>query len=111
MIKVLNSMPRRLVAAAAATIAIAGLVMPVQPAAAGDAGAVAAGIIGGAAVGALVAGAVRPAPPPVVYDAPPPRVVYRSAPPVEYVEPECHWRRERVWDGYDWHFRRVRVCD
>jgi hypothetical protein len=22
----------------------------------------------------------------------------------------CHWRRERVWDGFGWAVRRVRVC-
>ncbi|HSR08777.1 MAG TPA: hypothetical protein VLM42_16655 [Bryobacteraceae bacterium] len=59
--------------------------------------AIAGGIIGGAIVGGAVA-ANRPAP---VYVAP------------GYVEevPPCRWVRQRYWDGYDWHFRRIQVCD
>ena len=97
-----TALPRRLLGLAAVVSLGAGLALPVQPAAAGDAGAVAAGIIGGAAVGAMIAGSARPAPP-VVYAAPPPAVVYD--------EPECSWHRERVWDGYAWRMRRVQVCD
>jgi hypothetical protein len=100
---------RRLMCATAAALTVGGLLLPIQPAAAGDGGAVAAGIIGGLAVGALAAGAVRPAPPPVVYET---RRVYAAPPPVAYVdEPECGWRRERFWDGYGWRIRRVQVCD
>jgi hypothetical protein len=90
--------------AAAAVIAIAAVAVPTQA----DAhwrggGAVAAGVIGGLAAGALIAGATRPAYGygygygPAYYPAP----VYG---------PACHWRRERVWDGYGWRIRRVQVC-
>jgi hypothetical protein len=64
---------------------------------------VAAGVIGGLAAGALIAGASRPAygygygPGPVYYGAP-------------AYGPPCYWRRERIWDGYGWRLRRVRVC-
>lgn len=60
--------------------------------------AIAGGIIGGAIVGGAVA-ASRPAP---VYVEPGP----------EYVEEvPCRWVRQRFWDGYDWRFRRIQVCD
>jgi len=55
--------------------------------------AIAGGIIGGAIVGGAVA-ASRPAP------------VY-----VEEVPPPCRWVRERFWDGYDWRYRRIQVCN
>lgn len=64
--------------------------------------AVAGGIIGGAIVGGAIA-ASRPAP---VYVAP----GYVEPGYVEEVPP-CRWARQRYWDGYDWHFRRVQVCD
>jgi hypothetical protein len=55
--------------------------------------AVAGGINGGAIVGGAIA-ATRPAP------------VY-----VEEAPPPCRWVRERYWDGYDWRFRRIQVCN
>jgi hypothetical protein len=55
--------------------------------------AVAGGIIGGAIVGGAIA-SQRPAP------------VY-----VEEAPPACRWVRERYWDGYDWRFRRIQVCN
>jgi len=61
--------------------------------------AVAGGIIGGAIVGGAIAAT---APPPAYYGAP----VYVEAPP-----PGCRFVRERFWDGYDWRFRRVEVCN
>lgn len=67
--------------------------------------AIAGGIIGGAIVGGAVA-ASRPAP---VYVEPGPGYM---APAPEYVEDvPCRWVRQRYWDGYDWHFRRIQVCD
>ena len=54
--------------------------------------AIAGGIIGGAIVGGAVA-ASRPAP-----------VYVEEAPP-------CRWARQRYWDGYDWRYRRIQVCD
>jgi hypothetical protein len=59
--------------------------------------AVAGGIIGGAIVGGAVA-ASRPA-----YGAP----VYVE----EGAPPPCRFVRERFWDGYEWRFRRVEVCN
>ena len=56
--------------------------------------AIAGGIVGGAIVGGAVAASQAPAP---VYVAPP--------------GPPCRWVRERYWDGYDWRFRRVQVCN
>ena len=56
--------------------------------------AIAGGIVGGAIVGGAVAASQAPAP---VYVAPP--------------GPPCRWVRERYWDGYDWRFRRVEVCN
>jgi hypothetical protein len=70
-------------------------------------GEIAAGVVGGLIGGALLGGALasRPAPPP-----PPPQVYYAPGP--AYVEePACRFVRERYWDGYDWRFRRVQVCD
>ena len=58
--------------------------------------AVAGGIIGGAIVGGAIA-SQRPA-----YGAP----VY-----VEEEAPPCRWVRERFWDGYNWRFRRIEVCN
>lgn len=39
--------------------------------------------------------------------APPP--VYVGAP--VYVGPHCYVRRERIWNGFTWRFRRVEECD
>ena len=62
--------------------------------------AVAGGIIGGAIVG----GAIAASPPP------PPPGYFVGGP--AYVEgPPCRWVRERFWDGYDWRFRRIQVCN
>ncbi len=74
-------------------------------------GAVAAGVIGGMALGALAAGAMRPAyeAEPIYVD-PPPRRVYMRPPPTVYADPECYLERRRVWDGYAYTMRSVRVC-
>src|SRR3954452_12279917 len=71
-------------------------------------GRIAAGVAGGVLGGMLLGGALaaRPAPPPPAY--------YAPEPPQERVyveEPACRMVRERHWDGYDWRFRRVEVCD
>jgi len=76
--------------AAAATIGLAAVAAP-QPAEARNGGAIAAGIIGGLAVGALI-GAAANGP---------------------YYGPGyggCYWTRQRVWDGWGWRARPVRVC-
>jgi hypothetical protein len=61
--------------------------------------ALAGGIIGGAIVGGAIA-ASRPAP---VYVAP--GYVEELPPPL------CRWVRQRYWDGYDWHYRSIQICD
>ena len=76
------------------------------PTAKAENGQIAAGVAGGLLGGMLLGGALaaRPAPPPPVY--------YAPAPPPAYVEePACRMVRERYWDGYDWRFRRVEVCN
>ncbi len=91
---------------ASATLALTLVASPLlspQPARAEN-GEIAAGVVGGLIGGALLGGALasRPAPPPPAYYAPA---------PVYVEEPPCRFVRERYWDGYDWHFRRVQVCD
>lgn len=85
--------------ACAAIIAGAAITAPTSADARG--GRVAAGIIGGLAAGALIAGAAN------AYG---PRYGYGPYYYGAYAGPACHIRRERVWDGYGWHWRRVRVC-
>jgi hypothetical protein len=86
----------------AVTLAASPLLLP-SPARAEN-GEIAAGVVGGLIGGALLGGALasRPAPPPPVYYAPE---------PVYVEEPVCRMVRERYWDGYDWRFRRVQVCN
>ena len=70
------------------------------PAEARNGGAIAAGVIGGLAAGAIIGGAVAG-----------PRYGYYDNGPYYYAGgPGCGWRRERVWDGYGWVIRRIRVC-
>ncbi len=86
----------------AVTLVASPLLLPQQAKA--ENGEIAAGVVGGLIGGALLGGALasRPAPPPPAYYAPAPAYVE---------EPACRFVRERYWDGYDWHFRRVEVCD
>ena len=63
----------------------------------GVAAGVAAGLIGGAIIGGAIASS-RPA-----YGGP---VYVEEAP-----SPACRMVRERFWDGYDWRYRRVEVCN
>jgi hypothetical protein len=91
-----DAMRKTLVAlAAVATLACSAVATPAQ-AQRGLGAAIAGGLIGGAIVGGAIA-ASRPA-----YGGP----VY-----VEEAPPPCHWARERFWDGYEWRFRRVEVCN
>ena len=84
----------------AVTLAAGPLLLPAPSRA--ENGQIAAGLVGGLIGGALIGGALaRPAPPPVYY----------APEPVYVEEPACRWVRERYWDGYDWQFRRVQVCD
>jgi hypothetical protein len=63
----------------------------------GVAAGVAAGLLGGAIIGGAIASS-RPA-----YGGP----VYVEEAPY----PACRMVRERFWDGYDWRYRRVEVCN
>ena len=83
--------------AAVATIAAGSLATTPASAQRGLGAAVAGGIIGGAIVGGAIASS-RPA-----YGGP----VYVE----EGAPPPCRWVRERFWDGYNWRFRRVEVCN
>src|SRR5665213_2901375 len=84
---------------AAASLSVALLVTPTQPAQARG-GALAAGIIGGLAAGAIIGGAAANSGYGPGYYGPGP----------VYYGPHCWWHRERFWDGFGWRLRRVRVC-
>jgi hypothetical protein len=84
--------------AAVATIA-ASLAATPASAQRGLGAAVAGGIIGGAIVGGAIASS-RPA-----YGGP---VYVEEGPPPG---PPCYWQRQRFWDGYEWRFRRIQVCN
>jgi hypothetical protein len=64
---------------------------------------IAAGIIGGLAAGAIIGSAAAHGP----YYGP----AYAYGPGPVYYGPRCWWHRERWYDGWRWHVRRVRVCD
>ena len=66
--------------------------------------AIAGGLIGGAIVGGAIA-ASPPPPPPYAYGA------YGGPVYVEGPPPGCRLVRQRFWDGYEWRFRRVEVCN
>lgn len=89
---------------AAAALSGAMLLTPTQQAEARG-GQVAAGIIGGLAAGALIGAAAAHGP----YYGYGPGYYYGPGP--AYYGPHCWWHRERVWDGWGWRVRRVRVCD
>jgi hypothetical protein len=86
--------------AVAATIAVAAP----QPAEARG-GRIAAGIIGGLAVGALIGAAANNG----YYYGYGPGYYYGPRP--VYYGGDCYLTRQRFWDGYRWHYRRVQVCD
>lgn len=101
----MTKMTRTLTAiGAAAIVAAAALVTP-QPAQARH-GHIAAGIIGGLAAGAILGAAAANGP----YYGYGPGYYYAPG-PVYYGGPGCYWTHRRFWDGWDWHVRRVRVCD
>jgi hypothetical protein len=91
--------------ATAAALALATIAAP-QHADAHDGGAVAAGIIGGLAAGALIGAAASQ---PHYYYYGHPRYYYAPGP--AYYGPDCYWRHVRYWNGYRWHWHRIRVCD
>jgi hypothetical protein len=92
------------IASAIVVVALAAAPLLLPASARAENGQIAAGVVGGLIGGALLGGALasRPAPPPPVYYAPA---------PVYVEEPVCRLVRERYWDGYDWMYRRVQVCD
>ena len=95
--------------AAAVTFAVVAVAAP-QPAEARG-GRIAAGIIGGLAAGAIIGGIASQGGyyggPYDYYGGP----GYYYGPGPVYYGPHCYWTRQRVWDGYGWYPRRVRVCD
>ena len=91
------------VLAAASTIAIAAVAAPQQAEARG--GRVVAGIIGGLAAGAIIGSMAASNGYRYGYG---PGYYYGPGP--AYYGPPCYWTRQRVWDGYGWYVRRVRVC-
>jgi hypothetical protein len=91
---------------AAATLTIAAIAMP-QPAEARG-GRVAAGIIGGLAAGAIIGGIASNG---YGYGGGYYGPSYAYGPGPGYYGPRCWWQRDRVWDGYGWRMRRVRVCN
>jgi hypothetical protein len=70
-------------------------------------GAVAAGVIGGLAAGAIIGSAA--ARPYYGYGYGPGYYGYGPGP--VYYGPSCWWTSQRVWDGWGWRWRRVRVCN
>ena len=78
--------------AAAATLGLAAVTAPQPAEAHGSGGAIAAGIIGSAAAHGPYYGPGY----------------YYGAGPAYYGG--CYWTRQRVWDGWGWRFRPVRVC-
>jgi hypothetical protein len=90
--------------AVAATMTFAAVAAPDTAEARDRGGRIAAGIIGGLAAGAILGGIASNG---YGYYGP----AYAYGPGPVYYGPHCWWTRERVWDGYGWRLRRVRVCD
>ena len=82
--------------AAAATLALAIVAAPQHAEARNGRNAA---IIGGMALGALAGAAIANG------------GYYYAPAPAYYYGPRCFWTRERYWNGWRWHTRRVRVCD
>lgn len=93
-----------LAASAAAAVLLTSIAAPGQAQA--QNGAVAAGVLGGLAAGAIIGGAIAS---PYGYG---PGPYYYGPGPAYYggYGGDCYWQRQRVWDGYGWVIRRVRVC-
>ena len=93
---------KKTITALLAAATVAGSLMSVTPAARAGDGQIAAGVAGGLIGGALLGGAIAASRPGPVYGAPA---------PVYVEEAPCRWVRERFWDGYQWRFRRIEVCN
>jgi hypothetical protein len=87
----------------AGALGVAAVAAPAPAEARNRGGAIAAGVIGGLALGAIASGAYAGN---RYYGGGP----YYAAPARVYYGPDCHWQRQRVWDGYGWRVQRVRVC-
>jgi hypothetical protein len=99
-----NAMTRTMTAvAAAALVAVAAIAAPTE-AEARRGWWVPGAVIGGLAAGAIIAGSAG-AYGPYGYGPGPGYYAYGPG-----YGPGCYLRRERVWDGYGWVVRRVRVC-
>jgi len=83
--------------AAAATLGLGAIAAPQPAEAHGSGGALAAGIIGGLAVGAIIGSAAAHGP-------------YYGYGPTPAYYGGCYWTQQRVWDGWGWRVRPVRVC-
>jgi hypothetical protein len=84
--------------AVGATVAIGAVASPTTADARWHRGFPVAPVIGGLAAGALIGAALAA-----------PRPYYVAYDPF-YYGPRCVVRRERFWDGWGWHFRRVEDC-
>jgi hypothetical protein len=113
---------KKTLAAVAAVAALATATMAPAPAEARN-GRVAAGVAAGLLGGALIGGAIAAGSNPYYYGSD-----YSSSPgyaygpgysyggaPAYVADPDpgyaCYLQRQRVWDGYGWQIRRVRVCE
>lgn len=96
-------MTRTMTALAAATIVTAAAVAAPSDAQARRGWWVPGAVVGGLAVGAIIAGSAGAYGPYGYYGPGPGYYAYGPG-------PGCHIRRQRVWDGYGWVWRRVRVC-
>jgi len=91
-------MKNRLITIAVAATVATGAIFPTMAQARWHHGFPVAPVIGGLAAGALVGAALAA-----------PRFYEYGYEPV-YYGPRCVFRRERFWDGWGWHVRRVEDC-
>ena len=101
-------MKRSIMGCAAAALVVAAVTAPVQ-AEARNRTAIAAGVIGGMSAGAIIAnsyGGYGYYPGYVGYPAP----AYYPTPAEFGPPPGCVIRKQRVWDGYRWGSRNLRIC-
>jgi hypothetical protein len=85
--------------AVGATVAIGAVASPTAADARWHRGFPVAPVVGGLAAGAILGAALTA-----------PRPYYSYAYEPVYFGPSCYVRRERIWDGWHWRFRRVEEC-
>ena len=85
--------------AVGATVAIGAIASPTTADARWRHGFPVAPVVGGLAAGAILGAALAA-----------PRPYYAYAYDPVYFGPRCYIRRERFWDGWGWHVRRVEDC-